>query len=152
MNKPSATVNSSSSKGLFLFLLVLFVASACAFAFVMKLNRTVERTTGKIIETYSKKTFVSRKSSVEKEYGVVRYSVGGTEHTGKTLKRTASDMVAVYYYKAFPAMAWFYKKDNPNIVYCCIVMTLSLIGVILARPKGKKAPLAPSAKAQKTNK
>jgi hypothetical protein len=152
MNKPSTAVNSSSSKGLFFFLLAIFVASVCAFAFVMKLDRTVERTTGKIIETYSKKTFVSRKSSVEKEYGVVRYSVGGTEHTGHTLKRTGSDMVQVYYYKAFPSMAWYYKRENPNIVYCCIFMTLSLIGVILARPKGKKTLPLPSAKAQQKKK
>jgi hypothetical protein len=151
MNKPSTPAKQSSSKGLFYFCLALFVASACAFAFVMKLERKIEKTSGKVVETYSKKTFVSRKKSYDQEYAVVRYSAGGKEYTGKTLRRTTSDVIHVYYYAGFPAMAWFYKKENPNIVYCSILMALSLLGVVLARPKPKNLQ-AESAKAPQKKK
>jgi hypothetical protein len=152
MKNPPTTVKQSSSKTLFFCFLALFVLSACACAFVMKLDRSIERTSGKVIESYSKKTFVSRKKSYEQEYAVVGYSIAGKEHTGKTLRRTVSDMVPVYYYSAFPAMAWFYKKENPHLAYCCIVMTLSLLGVILTRPKSHKNPPGGTVKTQQKNK
>ncbi len=152
MNKSPAPVGNSSSRALFYCCLAIFFVSAGAFGVVMKLNRTIQRTGGKVIESYSKKAFVSRKKSYEQEYAVVRYSAGGKEHTGKTLRRTVSDMVPVYYYGAFPAGAWFYKKENPNIVYCCIFMTLSLVGVILTRPALKKAQPPANVKASQKKK
>ena len=141
-NLPSTTVKRSSSNGVFIFCLVFLVASASAFMFVMKLDRRIDKTTGKVIETYSKKAFVSRKNSIQQEYAVVRYTLNGKEYTGKTIRRTTSDFIPVYFYHAFPGMAWFYKKENPNKVYCCIVMALSLLGMILARPRFKKTQIA----------
>jgi hypothetical protein len=152
MKNPPTTVKQSSSNGLFFLCLALFVASACAFAFVMKLDRKIEKTAGKVIETYTKKAFASRKRSFEQEYAVVRYTVGGKEHTATTKKRTTSDLIPVYYYKDFPTMAWYYKKANPNMVYCCIAMALSLLGVILARPRFKKPETAANVKTQQKKK
>jgi hypothetical protein len=152
MNNPSKPAGRSSSNGLFYTCLALCIASACAFAFVIKLNRHIEKTSGKVVETYAKRTFASRKKSYDQEYAIIRYSVGGKEHTGKALRRTSGDFVPVYYYHAFPGMAWFYAKENPNLVYCCIAMTLSLIGVVLARPKIKKPQIAANVKSPRKKK
>jgi hypothetical protein len=143
MNKSTAANSSSTKKAMFLLCLIVFVLSSCAFALIMKLDRKIEKTSGKVIDSYQKKTFASRKQSYNQEYLVVRYEVNGKEYTGKAVRRTSGDFVPVYYYHGFPGMGWFYKKGNPNLAYCCIFMTLSLLGVILARPQLKKPNAAP---------
>jgi hypothetical protein len=142
MNKPVESKTGSSVKPFFLLCLIVFALSACAFALVVNLDRKIVKTSGKVIDSYSKKSFVSRKQSVEQEYLVVQYEVNGKQYSGTTPRRKGGDFVPVFYYQAFPGMPWFFKKENPNMVYCCIFMTLSLLGLVLSRPKIKKAASA----------
>jgi hypothetical protein len=140
MNKstPPAAVSRRRTNPLFFVCLAVFIAGTGACALVIKLDRHVEKTVGRVVESYSKRVFASRKRSFDEEFVVVSYSVGGKEYTGKTIRRKTGDFVAVYYYPSFPGRAWFYKKENPNLTYCSMVMALSLIGVIVWSPRGKK--------------
>ena len=152
MNTASTQGSHSSRKGWFLVCLLVFIASLCALVVVMKLDRRIERTAGKVIDTYSK-TVASRKKSYDQEYLVISYTVAGKEYTGKTIRRTSGgDFVPVFYYHAFPGMAWFYKKANPNGVYCCVFIVLSLIGVVATRPRSPKAPAMANVKAPQKKK
>lgn len=140
MNKSSAPIPAGrrKSKGFFFFWVAVFFVSSGACLCVIKLDRQIEKTVGKVIESYSKRVFASRKKSYDEEVVVVRYSVGAKEFTGKTIRRKTGDFVAVFFYRPFPGMAWFYNKTNANLTYCCILMTLSLLGVIITRPRLKK--------------
>jgi hypothetical protein len=122
----------------FIICLAFFVTGAGACFFVMKLNQRIERASGRVVDTYSKHVFASRKKAYDEEYLVVSYSIGGREYSGKTMRRKTGDFIPVYYYPPFPGNAWFYKRENPNMVYACAVMTLSLIGMLLSRPRIKK--------------
>jgi hypothetical protein len=139
MNQPSTPVRRSSSNSLFFISLAVFVVSACAIAFFIKLDRHIESTCGKVISTYSKRMITRGKKAYDQEYLVVRYLVGGKEYKGETMRRTSGDFVTAYYYSAFPGMVWFTKNGNSNIVFCAIVMMLSLIGMVMGRP-GRKKP------------
>jgi hypothetical protein len=152
MNTASTKGSTSSLKGWFLIFLIVFFSSLCALAIVTNLDRRIERTSGKVIDTYSK-TVASKRKSYDQEYLVISYTVSGKEYTGKTIRRTSGgDFVPVFYYHAFPGMAWFYKKANPNQVYCCVFIVLSLIGVLVARPRSKKAPVIATGKAPQKKK
>jgi hypothetical protein len=154
MNKPTppAATGRSRPNTLFFICLALFIAGTAACLFVIKLDRHVEKTVGKVVETYSKRVFASRKKQYDEEYLVVRYSVGGKEYTGKTVRRKTGDFVTVYYYPAFPGMPWFYKKENPYMAYCCMFMAAALIGIIASRPRGRKTQPSLDAKMQRQKK
>ena len=106
----------------------------------LALNRHVEKTGGTVVETYSKKTFVSRKQTADTEILVVKYTVRGTSYTGKTERRPGSsqDFVPVYYYRDLPSMAWYYRKDNPNLVYCSVLLFFALGAAAVTMPKKKR--------------
>ncbi len=141
MNKPSSAKGSSSLKGVFLLCIGVFVVSTLAFFLVLRFSHHIEKTSGKVIETYTKKAFVSRKSSYEQQYYAVTYSVKGRDYTKNTKSNPhfSRDVIPVYYYAPFPGGAWFYKKENPNVAYCCIFMLLSLVGIITMRPRPDKS-------------
>ena len=109
------------SKSMFFGSIALFIISALLFGCIIKLNHRIDRTSGKVVETYTKRTFASRKQSTEREFLVVSYTINGKEYTGKTMRREgfSQDYVPVYYYPSFPGLAWFYKKANANIVGVC---------------------------------
>ena len=151
-NQPSA--DSRPSSGLFLGCLFVFIASALLFGVVLKLDRHIEKTSGKVVETYNKRTFASRKQTYDQEYFVVNYSAKGKEYTIKTMRRNGfgQEYVPVYYYGAFPGFAWCYKKTDANIVYCTIFMTLSLVATGVAWSSLKKAKMAAKAAPAKKKK
>ncbi|HAJ78909.1 MAG TPA: hypothetical protein DCO75_03990 [Fibrobacteres bacterium] len=109
--------------------IAIFAASALCAGMFWKLDRSIEKTSAKVMETFTKKTFASRKSSYEQEYFIVTYSINGKEYTKKTMRRNGfgSEYIPVFYYRQLPGLAWFYKKANANMVYCCTFMMLSLV-------------------------
>ena len=129
------------SKNIFFGSIVLFIMGMLLFGYVIKLNRRIDRTSGKVIETYTKRTFASRKQQTEREFLVVSYTINGKEYTGKTMRREgfSQDYVPVYYYPSLPGLAWFYKKANANIFYCTIFMLLALLTVYMTGKDLKKA-------------
>lgn len=139
-NQPPTT-QKLPSKNLFIGSMVLFIISLLSFAGVIRLNNRIDRTSGKVVETYTKKTFASRKQSTEREFLVVHYTVNGKEYTRKTMLRDGfgREYVPVYYYPAFPGFAWFYKKANANMVYCSILMMLSCIAAVMTGSDLRKA-------------
>ncbi|HEX7509951.1 MAG TPA: hypothetical protein VF335_01515 [Chitinivibrionales bacterium] len=134
-----------TSHGFFIVSLCVFVASAALFLFFLKLDRTIEKTSGKVVETFTKKTFASKKQTYDQEYFVVSYSIGGKDYSVKTPHRSGfgQEYAPVYYYKAFPGFAWCYTKANANVVYCSIVMFLALIITGWAWSKIAKAGKVP---------
>jgi hypothetical protein len=154
MDKSSAPAPAGhrKSKRFFFFWVAVFIVSSGACLFVLKLDRQIEKTVGKVIDSYSKRVFASRKKSYDEEYVIVRYSVGVKEYTGKSLRRKTGDFVPVFFYRPFPGMAWFYTKTNANLTYCCIVMALSLLGVVITRPRVKKSKQSFDARMQRQKK
>ena len=147
--QPPQTTQKPSHGFLIVSLCVLIVSSALFFLF-LKLDRTIEKTAGKVVETYTKKSFASRKQTYDQEYFIVSYSVNGKEYTKKTPHRSGygEDYIPVYYYKSFPGFAWCYSKANANAIYCTIVMFLSLMTAGMAwsnsikkRRAGAQAPV-----------
>jgi hypothetical protein len=123
--------------------IIIFLVSSLLAAMFLKLDRHIEKTSAKVTETYTKKAFVSRKQSYEKEYLVVTYSVNGKEYTKKTARHNGygEEYVPVFYYAGHPEFAWFYKKGNANIVYCCTAMALSLIVSVMMLSNRRKAKI-----------
>jgi hypothetical protein len=139
-NQPP-TSKKPPSKKMFFSSIALFVVSMLLLGYVIKLNHRIERTSGKVVETYTKRTFASRKQSTEREFLVVRYIINGKEYTRKTMRREGfgQDFVPVYYYASLPGLAWFYKKANANIVYCSIFILIALIAVYMTGTDLRKA-------------
>jgi hypothetical protein len=130
--KMKAPVTNSRQKPVNITLVIciaIFAVSALGAGMFWKLDRNIEKTSAKVVETFTKKTFASRKSSYEQEYFIVTYSINGKEYTKKTMRRNGfgSEYIPVFYYKQFPGFAWFYKKANANMIYCCTFMMLSLV-------------------------
>lgn len=108
---------------------IIFAVGALCAGMFWKLDRSIEKTSAKVVETFTKKTFASRKSSYEQEYFIVTYSINGKEYTKKTMRRNGfgSEYIPVFYYRQLPGFVWFYKKANANMIYCCTFMMLSLV-------------------------
>ncbi|MGB7569945.1 MAG: hypothetical protein WBM07_18925 [Chitinivibrionales bacterium] len=142
------------SKKIFFGSIALFIISILLFGYVIKLNQRIDRTSGKVIETYTKRTFASRKQQTEREFLVVSYTVNGKEYTRKTMRREgfSQDYAPVYYYPSLPGLAWFYKKANANIFYCTIFMLLALLTVYMTGKDLKKAQNNFAAKPGQKNK
>ncbi len=147
MKQPQQIVKKTSNAGiLFVISLVLVALGIAAFAVFANLNRTIKMTSGKVVDSYTKKEFASRKQTVDQEYEVVRYAIDGKEYLGKTASpRTggASQYVTVYYYEKFPAMAWFYKKNNASTIFCSLFLTVALICLAYSGMRMKKNAAAP---------
>jgi hypothetical protein len=149
MKKSQPVVKRSSALKTFFFvsLGLLLLGTACLIFFV-KLDRTIKTASGKVVETYSQKEFASRKQTVDREYEIIRYTVQGKEYTGKSaVPRTGeSQYVPVFYYEKFPDMAWYYKKENSNVVFSSLFVVLSALAFFYAlyrigiRPKAQTAP------------
>ncbi len=119
----------SSARILFIVSLILVLLSGASFAVFMSLNRTIKMTYGKVVDTYTKKEFASRKQTVDQEYDLIRYTVDGKEYKGKTAapKTGGSPQYEpVYYYEKFPWAAWFYNKNNASIIFCSLFAAIAL--------------------------
>jgi hypothetical protein len=138
-NTHQANVSSQSKKRTFIICVGVFIASLCAVMVFVLLNSHIQKTAASVIDTYSKRTVVSRKSSYDREFVVVQYTIAGKTYTGKTMRREGfhQSSVPVYYYDALPWCAWYYKKDNGAIVYSVLFSAICLIVVFAIRPRRK---------------
>jgi hypothetical protein len=141
----------------FVVFLAVFAASSAGIVVFVRLNQAVKMTQGKVMETYSKKEFASRKQTYDREYGVIKYSAEGKEYTGKTaMPKTgySSQYVTVYYYPKFPANAWYFKKSNPGVFFCSLsaVLSLAVLLYALSRILKKMAVAVPAQQAKKGGK
>ena len=133
--------NSSVSKWFFLSSIIVLVLSCAAFGVFMRLNRTIKVTEGKVVDSYSKKTFATRKQTVDQEYDVLRYTINGKEYTGTAAAtRAGSQYVSVFYYEKYPQFAWYNKRSNPNQAYCVLVAVLAAIIMAFSLPSMLKRP------------
>jgi len=131
MKQPALTPKKPSNAWiLFVISIVLIAVSIAGFAVFINLNRTIKMTSGKVVDSYSKKEFASRKQTIDQEYDVVRYTVDGKEYSGKTAAPktgSSSQYMTVYYYEKFPGMAWFRSKNNSSMAFCSLFAAVSLM-------------------------
>jgi hypothetical protein len=107
----------------------------------MRLNRTIKVTEGKVVDSYSKKTFASRKQTVDQEYDVIRYMINGKEYTGTAAAtRAGGSYASVFYYEKYPQFAWYNKRSNPNQTYCILTAMLAAIIIAFSLPSMLKRP------------
>jgi|GEM_PF-1627584 uncharacterized protein YxeA len=134
MKQPAPVPKKPSNARVFFFIsLALLLLSVASFAVFVSLNRTIKMTYGKVVDTYTKKEFASRKQTVDQEYDLIRYTVDGKEYKGKTAAPKAggsSQYVPVYYYERFPWAAWYYSKNNASIIFCLLCAAIAL-GLLL---------------------
>jgi hypothetical protein len=135
----------------FLIISIVFtLLCATGIGVFIKLNQTIKMTSGKIVETFTKKEFATRKQAVDRQYEVVRYTVAGKDYTGKTaLPKTgySSQYVTVYYYENYPGFAWFFKKTNSGLFFCSLLAALFGAGVVLSAFRLIKKPIVAAAPA-----
>lgn len=152
MKPPDQPVKKSSLALWFLIIsLVVLLAGAGGIVEFVKLNKTIKITSGKIVETFTKKEFATRKQTIDREYEVVRYTVAGKDYTKKTAMPRAgysSQYITVYYYEKYPDFAWFFNKSNSNLFFCSLIAALAAAGAIISAVRLKKNGPAP-AQAQK---
>jgi hypothetical protein len=145
MNQPVlAKKHPSLSRWSFCISLLVLVASCVAFGIFMHLNRTIKVTGAKVVDTYSKKAFASRKQTYDQEYEVIRYTIGGKEFTGTVAapRQGASQYATVFYYEKFPQFAWYNKRSNPNETYCALVAVLAAAIMAFSLQSMRKRPEA----------
>jgi hypothetical protein len=145
MKQPSAVgskKSSSVSKWFFLISLIIFVLSCAASGVFLHLNRTIKVTGGKVVDTYSKKEFASRKQTYDQEYDVIRYTIDGKEYTGTVAapRSGGSQYATVFYYQRFPQFAWYNKKSNPNLMYSVIMAVLAAVIMAFSMQSMRKRP------------
>jgi cell division protein FtsB len=130
MKQPAVTPKKPSNAWILLVISVILVAlSIAGFAVFINLNRTIKMTSGKVVDSYTKKEFASRKQTVDQEYEIVKYAVDGKEFSGKTAAPktgSSSQYETVYYYEKFPGMPWFRSKSNSSMAFCSLFAALSL--------------------------
>jgi preprotein translocase subunit SecF len=139
-------VKKKSSLPMWFFLISLFVCvlGCVGFGIFMHLNRTVKVTGGKVVDTYSKKTFASRKQTIDQEYDVIRYTINGKEYTGTAAapRSGSSQYVTVFYYEKFPQYAWYIKRSNPNQTYSALLAVIAGISMFFSLQAMLKRPAA----------
>jgi preprotein translocase subunit SecF len=147
MKQPSSAAggpkkSSPVSKWFFLTSLIVFVLSCAAFGIFMHLNRTIKVTGGKVVDTYSKKAFASRKQTYDQEYDVIRYTIAGKEYTGTVVapRSGGSQYATVFYYERFPQFAWYNKRSNPNQTYSALLAVLAAIIMVFSLQSMRKRP------------
>jgi len=131
--------------------IAMVAVSVIAFAVFANLNRTIKMTSGKVVDSYTKKEFVSRKQTADQEYEVVRYAIDGKEYFGKAASPktgSSSQWVTVYYYEKFPSMAWYYKKDNASLIFCSLFGSLSLLCFLYSGSRFRKSYMTAAAQKQ----
>jgi flagellar basal body-associated protein FliL len=148
MKQPDQPVKKSSlALWLLIISLVFLFAGAGGIVEFVNLNKTVKMTSGKIVETFTKKEFATRKQTVDREYEVVRYTVEGKDYTKKTAMPRAgysSQYITVYYYEKYPGFAWFFNKSNTGLFFCSLIAALAAAGAILSAMRLKKNSPAPA--------
>jgi hypothetical protein len=134
--------NSPLSKWFFLTSLIVFVLSCAAFGVFMHLNRTIKVTGGKVVDTYSKKAFATRKQTYDQEYDVIRYMIEGKEYTGTVAapRSGGSQYATVFYYEKFPQFAWYNKKANPNQTYSALLAIVAAAVMLFSLQSMRKRP------------
>jgi flagellar basal body-associated protein FliL len=146
MKQPDQPVKKPALALWFLIIsLIVLLASAGGIVAFVKLNRTIKMTSGKIVETFTKKEFATRKQTVDREYDVVRYTVDGKEYMKKTATPKtgySSQYITIYYYEKYPGFAWFFKKGNSNIFFCSLIAALAAAGVLFSAMQMKKSGAA----------
>jgi uncharacterized protein YxeA len=149
MKQPVVTPKKPSNAWILLVIsIVLVVLSIAGFAVFINLNRSIKMTSGKVVDSFSKKEFASRKQTIDQEYDVVQYTIEGKQYTGKTAApRTgsSSQYITVYYYEKFPAMAWFRSKNNSSMAFCSLFAAVSLILLFYSGYRIRKNALAAEA-------
>ncbi|HUI92042.1 MAG TPA: DUF3592 domain-containing protein [Chitinivibrionales bacterium] len=147
MKQPEQPVKKSSvALWLLIISLVVMLAGGAGIVAFANLNKTVKMTSGKIVDTFTKKEFASRKQTIDREYDVVRYTVDGKEYTKRVAMPGAgysSQYVTVYYYEKHPGHAWFFKKSNSSIFFSSLIAALGAVGAILAALRMAKGGPAP---------
>jgi hypothetical protein len=148
MKQPEQPVKKSSlALWLLIISLVVLLAGVGGIVAFVKLNKTITMTSGKIVETFTKKEFATRKQTVDREYEVVRYTVEGKDFTKKTAMPRAgysSQYITVYYYEKHPDFAWFFNKSNSNMFFCSLIAALAAAGAILSAVRLIKNGPAPA--------
>jgi flagellar basal body-associated protein FliL len=136
--------SSSASKWFLLTSLIVFVLSCAAFGAFIHLNRTIKVTGGKVVDTYSKKAYASRKQTYDQEYDVIRYTIAGKEYTGTVAapRSGGSQYVTVFYYQRFPQFAWYNKRSNPNQTYSALLAALAAVIMAFSLLSMRKRPEA----------
>jgi len=126
---PAKPQNSSTSKTVFFISLGILVISCVALAVFIGLNRTVTMTNGKVINTFSKRVFSSRKSYTDQEWADLSYSIEGKEYRGRAQLRGNGSYgqkhIPVYYYPRLPWIAWYYSKTNAAVPFSIVFLVLS---------------------------
>jgi hypothetical protein len=143
MKQPVQTKKHPSlSRWSFCISLLVLVLSCVAFGVFMHLNRTIKVTGAKVVDTYTKKAFASRKQTYDQEYEVVRYTIGGKEYTGTVAapRQGASQYVTVFYYQRFPQFAWFNKRSNANQTYSVLLALLAAAIMAFSLQSMRKRP------------
>jgi hypothetical protein len=137
-----AKKGSSVSKWFFLTSLLVLVASCAAFGVIMHLNRTIKVAGGKVVDSYTKKSFATRKQTYDQEYDVVRYSIDGKEYTGTVAapRSGGSQYATVFYYQGFPQFAWYNKKSNPMQTYSALLAVLAAAIMVFSLQAMRKRP------------
>jgi hypothetical protein len=140
--------SSSLSKWFFLTSLVILVLSCATFGIFMHLNHSIKVTSGKVVDTYSKKAFASRKQTIDQEYDVIRYTINGKEYTGTAAapRSGGSQYATVFYYEKFPQFAWYNKKSNPNQTYSALLAVLAAAVMAFSLQSMRKRPESSAAR------
>jgi hypothetical protein len=145
--KQSAPIQkkTSVSKWFFLSSLIAFLLGCSCYGMFMHLNRTIRVVEGKVVDTYSKKTFASRKQTIDQEYDVIRYTINGKEYTGtaQAPKSGVSQYATVFYYEKFPQFAWYNKRSNPNQTYSAFLTALAAAIMVFSLRSMIKRPETP---------
>jgi hypothetical protein len=122
--------------------LVLLVLSCASYGIFMHLNRTIKVTGAKVVDSYSKKTFASRKQTIDQEFDVIKYTINGKEYTGTVAESRSggSQYATVFYYEKFPRFAWYNKRSNPNQTYCVLLAVIAAAVMLFSLQAMRKRP------------
>jgi hypothetical protein len=148
MKQPEQPVKKPSlALWLLIISLIVMLAGAGGTVAFANMSKTIKMTSGKIVDTFTKKEFASRKQTIDREYEVVRYTVEGKDFTKKVAMPRAgysSQYVTVYYYEKYPGYAWFFKKSNTSVFFCALIAGLAAAAAAFSAfrmVKGGPAPV-----------
>ncbi len=121
---------------------VILIISCIALGYIVNLGKTVCVVSGKVVGSYTKKEFASKKQTYDQEYDVVKYAVDGKEYT-KSMSAGAhagSQYATVYYFSQYPQWAWFHSKGNPYTIYVGLVIFCAVMVFIISWRQYSKKP------------
>jgi hypothetical protein len=125
---PVPQKSSSTSITLLVISSLLLLLSVTSLITFITTDHSVVTMMGKVVDTYSKRSFSSSKRSSMQEYLVVSYTVQGKEYVKKTSipekYGSSHSIVGVFYYPSFPGFAWFAHRPNPGIPASTIFISI----------------------------